>query len=85
MSRDMKEKYTEAEINQIIFTDYTKPTTRFLLVGKGVNDYIFTKIFKRSEIKINEDFITIRKKYSLLTRHFEDILLIEQLNMISGF
>jgi hypothetical protein len=85
MARHLHEKYTEFELNQIIFTDYTKPNTKFLLIAKGVGDYIFTKIFKKSEIKIFKDCINIRTKFSSESKPIEDIILIEPLNLISGF
>jgi hypothetical protein len=85
MGRHLHEKYTKSELNQIIFTDFTKPNTKFLLIAKGVEDYIFTKIFKRNEIKIFEDYINIRTKYSSASKPIKDIILIEQLNSISGF
>jgi len=85
MGKNLHEKYTESELNKIIFTDYTKPNTKFLLIAKGVEDYIFTKIFKRNEIKIFEDYINIRTKYSSASKPIKDIILIEPLNSISGF
>lgn len=85
MGRYLHEKYTESELNQIIFNDYTKPNTKFLLVAKGIQDYIFVKTFKRSEIKIFEDSINIRTKFSSASKPIKDIILIEQLNQISGF
>lgn len=85
MGRYLHEKYTESELNQIIFNDYTKPNTKFLLVAKGEKDYIFTKIFKQSEIKIFDDCINIRTKFSSASKPIKDIILIEQLNQIRGF
>ena len=85
MGRHLHEKYTESELNQIVFNEYTKPNTKFLLIAKGVQDYVFTKIFKRSEIKIYEDFINVRTKFSSASKQIKDIILIEQLNQISGF
>lgn len=85
MGRHLHEKYTESELNQIIFNDYTKPNTKFLLVAKGIEDYIFTKIFKQSEIKIFDDCINIRTKFSSASKPIKDIILIEQLNQIRGF
>ena len=86
MGRHINKNYTASELNEIIFTDYTKPTTKFLLIARGVSeDYIFTKIFKKSEIKIFEDCINIRKKFSSASKPIKDIILIEQLNQISGF
>lgn len=85
MGRYLHEKYTKSELSQIIFSDYTKPNTKFLLIAKGVEGYIFTKIFKRSEIKIFEDYINIRTKYSSASKPIKDIIIIERLNLISGF
>ena len=85
MGRYLHEKYTESELNKIIFTDYTKSNTKFLLIAKGEEDYIFTKIFKQSEIKIFEDCINIRTKFSSASKQIDDIILIEPLNQISGF
>lgn len=85
MGRHLHEKYTAKELNQIIFTDYTKPNTKFLLIAKGIDNYVFTKIFKQSEIKIFGDFINIRTNFSSASKPIEDIILIEQLNQISGF
>jgi hypothetical protein len=85
MARNINEKYTESELNQIIYTIFTNKNTRFLLVAKGVENYIFTKIFKQSEITIHEDFITIKKKYSTESKLIEDIILVEKLDEISGY
>ena len=85
MGRHINKKYTESELKQIIFTDFTKPTTKFLLIAKGNSeDYIFTKIFKQSEIKIFGDYINIRTKFSSASKPIKDIVLIKQLNQISG-
>lgn len=85
MGRHLHEKYTAKELNQIIFNDYTRTNTRFLLVAKGVEDYVFAKIFKQSEIKIFSDFINIRTKFSSASKLIKDIILIEQLNQIPDF
>lgn len=85
MGRHLLENYTESELNKIIFNENTKTNTKFLLVAKGVKDYIFTKIFKQSEIKIFDDYINIRTKFSSASKPIKDIILIEQLNQISGF
>lgn len=85
MARNINEKYTESELNQIIYTDFTNKNTRFLLVAKGVENHIFAKIFKQSEITIHEDFITIKKKYSSASKLIKDIVLVEKLNDISGY
>ena len=85
MGRHLHEKYTESELNQIIFSDYTKPTTKFLLVLKGVDDYLFVRIFRQKEIKIYEDYLYIKTKFNSISKNFEDILLIKELNDISGY
>lgn len=85
MGRHLKEKYTAKEINQIIFTDFTKPTTKFLLVLKGIDDYLFVRIFRQKEVKIYDDYLYIRTKFHSISKPFEDVLLIKELNEISGF
>lgn len=84
MGRHLHEKYTESELNQIIFTDYTKPTTKFLLVAVGCEDHLFTRVFKQKEIRIFKDGININTKFHSHIIPNENILLIEQLNLVSG-
>lgn len=85
MSRNIKEKYTKEELNKIIFNEYTKPNTKFLIIAHGIEDYIFTRIFKKHEITIKEDYINIRTKFSSASKPIEDIILIEKLNEIKTF
>ena len=84
MGRHINEKYTKKKLNQLIFTD-SKPTTKFLFIAKGVEDYIFARIFKQKEVTIYKDCINFRTKFSSASKPIEDIILIEKLNEISGF
>lgn len=80
----INKKYTESELNQIIYTDYTKPTTKFLLVAIGCAGYLFARVFKQKEIKIFDDGINIKTKFNSHVIPNENILLVEQLNLVSG-
>lgn len=84
MGRNLHENYTESELKQIIFSDNTKPTTKFLLVAVGCEDYLFTRIFKQKEITIFKDGININTKFHSHVIPNENILLIERLNLVSG-
>lgn len=84
MGKMINKKYTESELNQIIYTDYAQPTTKFLLVAVGCAGYLFARVFKKKEIRIFEDGIHIKTKFNSHVIPKENILLVEQLNLVCG-
>ena len=83
MGKMINKKYTESELNKIIYTD-SKPTTKFLLVAFGSAGYLFARVFKQKEIRIFDDGMNIKTKFNSHVISIENILLVEQLNLVSG-